>query len=741
MRRLRFVASVGLSLALVALCQPCAAEQERGSLSGVLRAPSGAGLPQVVLKLSGAGETRALVTGPEGRFRASDLPVGRYALSATLPGFTLAHTEFEVTAGQEAQMAPVLAPATLHEQVAVSATRGDAALSTLGTAVTVLDRERIEAIQPVTALDLLRETPGVAIARSGGVGLQASAFVRGGEPRFTRVLVDGIPINQPGGDINYGTLLPLELDRVEIVRGAASSLYASDALGGVVQFLTRRADGATAPDFHGSLEGGSFGTWNVTGGTSGRAHGWEWNAGVLRQATDNQEPNSRFTETAGALSLRRALGARSELRLVLRGDTSEGGTPGQTEFYRPDLDARYQQGDLMAMALLRATNEHVSHEWRLGVSSTHQLSLNPQDSGPYTPRWGDHTGSAGGDWPDAAGFQNDTWRLTAGYQAEAQVARRHLLTAGVDLEREAGSLGERSAALLAPERFNAGAYVQDRLVVGERAFLTLGGRLERNDSYGWAAVPRAALALRLRSGADATTLRASAGAGIKEPRLLESYGVSLFTKGNPALKPERSRTFDCGIEQRLASGRVRAEATLFHHTYLDQIAYFIESYDPFLGTYENLGKTRARGAELSLEAAPLHGLRMSADYTYLDGRVVVSADQTTPIYAVGRPLLRRPKHQASFRAEGEVGRLSASATMSVVGRRADSDFLGMGLDRNAGYARLDARLRARVARGLEVFVACENLLDRRYMEVLGYPALGRSVRAGLRLRSIRAVRP
>ena len=739
MRRFGLTAVLCLALSLAVLA-PCLADQERGSLSGALSAQPGAGLAQVVLTLRGPDRTRSVVTGPDGRFHFADLPPGRYTLSADLPGFALTGAEATIAAGQETHLSPALVPASLREHVVVSATRSDAALSTLGTSVTVLDRDRIEAIQPATTLDLLRGTPGVAVARSGGIGSQASAFVRGGESRFASVLVDGVPINEPGGDINLGTLLPLELARVEIVRGAASSLYASDALAGVIQLVSRSADAGASPDAHASLEAGSFHTRRLVGGTSGRARGWDWNVGGLRQETDNQQPNSRLAETAGAASFGRSLGERAALRFVLRGDTSTGGTPGATDFYRADLDARYERSDLLALAQVRVASDRTVHEWRLGVGSTNQLSVNPADSGPYTPTWAGHTGYPGSDLPNPEGFQNNTRRATASYLVEAQLAPRQLLTAGFDLERESGAIGERRAALLSPERTNVGAYVQDRIVIGERAFLTLGGRLERNDSYGWAAVPRAALALRVRSGPDSTTLRASAGAGIKEPSFIESFGVSLFTRGNPRLDPERSRTFDLGLDQRLAGGHVRAEATLFDHTYLKEIAYFIESYDPFLGTYTNIGKTRARGVEFALEAAPTSALRLSAEYTYLDGKILVSTTDFDPVYAVGRSLLRRPKHQASLAADGEAGRFSASATVFLVGRRADSDFLGMGLEENSGYARLDARVRARVGRGLEVFLAAENLLDRKYMEVLGYPALGRSVRMGLRLRSVRAER-
>src|SRR5262249_31276882 len=155
-----------------------------------------------------------------------------------------------------------------------------------------------------------------------------------------------------------------------------------------------------------------------------------------------------------------------------------------------------------------------------------------------------------------------------------------------------------------------------------------GGRVEHNASFGTRAVPRAAVAWRVRGGSDPTTLRMSAGAGIKEPSFFQSFGVSFYAQGNPDLKPERSHTFDAGVEQRLLSGRLRAEATFFHHEYLDQIAFHVVDFTTFQGTYVNLGKTRARGLELAAEAAPMGGLRLSAQYTLLDGEVLVSTDDS-----------------------------------------------------------------------------------------------------------------
>jgi vitamin B12 transporter len=155
----------------------------------------------------------------------------------------------------------------------------------------------------------------------------------------------------------------------------------------------------------------------------------------------------------------------------------------------------------------------------------------------------------------------------------------------------------------------------------------------------------------------------------------------------------------------------------------------------FQGTYINIGKTRAQGLELAVEASPTSRSRIGASYTYLDGEVLVSSADFDPVYAVGQPLLRRPKNQASVWGRVDVGRATLGASLVSVGVRADSDFAGLGLTENAAYTRFDARTRVRLGHGLEAFVVAENLFDEQYQEVLGYPALGRSVRGGVRFRS------
>ncbi len=421
----------------------------------------------------------------------------------------------------------------------------------------------------------------------------------------------------------------------------------------------------------------------------------------------------------------------------MRGADATVGTPGQSAFGQKELDASTEHQSLAAGVVWRVASPGLSHEARAGFGLLDQLSKNPEDSGTWTPSYDGVTADFPMmDLPSAEGFRNETRRLSAGYQAQLRAGSSHLVTAGAEVEHETGDIGTRgSDDFLEADRTNLGAYLQDQWTIAGRAFLTFGGRLENNGSFGSELVPRAALAFRLRSGANPTTLRASAGAGIKEPAFLESYGRSSYAQGNPDLRPEKSRTFDVGLEQRLAGGRLRAEVTYFHHEYKDLITYSMTDYTTFAGTFVNLGKTRARGFEAVVEAAPTRHLRLTGQYTHLDGRILESGNAFDEVYAEGSELLRRPKDQASGTASLGAGRLSGAVSVIYVGERSDSDFVGLNLASNEAYTRVDARLRATLARGLELVLVSENLLDREYMEVLGYPSLGRSVRLGLRYRT------
>src|SRR5262249_53738081 len=203
-------------------------------------------------------------------------------------------------------------------------------------------------------------------------GVQASLFLRGGASNAARVMVDGVPINEPGGAFDFGATLPLELKQVEVVRGATSSLYGTDALAGVVHLVTRRAPPGEGWSARAEADGGSFASRHFEGGVLGRRGGTDWNLGGLRVETDNQEPNSAFDETAGVGTLGVRLGERSSLRLVARGSSSTSGTPGQTLYGPPDLDASIERDAFVVRVPLPRSGDALSHEVRRGFALSHR---------------------------------------------------------------------------------------------------------------------------------------------------------------------------------------------------------------------------------------------------------------------------------------------------------------------------------------------------------------------------------
>ncbi len=780
---------LNLELTLKEEARPAAVR--RGVLSGVLRTANGSPASGIVLTISGPAGSHEVVTTHAGEYFLRELLPGMYRIHIEEQGFALDDSDgIEINPGEETHLDLIL---TLHEivQVVAFAPKATIGASTPGMSTRVVEADEIDAREASSFVAIMRDLPGVAVSRKGGVGGETFAYIRGGAQNYALVLLDGLPVNDPGGAFDFGKLLPLEIGRVEVTRGAASSIYGG-ALSGVVQLSTRQA-GPDERKLFVTGEGGGF-SWNrVQGGTSGRTDRLDWNLGFLHLQTDNQVPNNAFSQIGAAGSLGAQLSDDTSLRFIFRGESSEVGTPGPSSLIRPDLDASDKEGRVVMGATLRHQQGATEHILRGGFSRTNKLALNPEDSGPIDiePPEGDAAQFrfVVPDFASPDGLTNNTERYNLGYQADVERGN-HLFSVGGEVEKQKGEFGidtspaptdtetprqgfgnflarfQQFAEANVPERTNVAGFIQDRIILGSSMLLTVGGRVERNGSFGTKALPRAAYAVSVGS---ATTLKASAGMGLKEPSLEQSFGGSFRIQGNPDLLPERSRTLDAGIRQDFFDGRFWTEGTVFYHQYQDPIvlsnidvselgnqfsgladltpeerqeirrqirAGELErfelqvDFDQFRPTYTNLGKTRGQGFELSFGGSPFRALRFRGDYTWLDTAVLEGNNQ----FIEGDPLPNRPHHQISVSARSELGRLTLGGTFLFVGeRRAEADFisLALGLTTNEAYSRFDFRARVALTRGLEAYVVTENLFDRQYEEVLGYPALGRSVRVGV----------
>lgn len=738
----RLQSAVRVFATLISLSAPSALFA--ADLAGVVVDQSGRPLPRARVRVLAGSDAATPPVGSTADGFADD--GGHFLLPATagcrveasLTGFRTA----SVPCGA-AELRIELEVAPIQETVVVTATRTGVPAGQIGVSTTTFTRAEIERRQNPVVADLLRTAPGAMVIQTGGPGGVTGLFVRGGESNYNTVLVDGIPVNEPGGTFNFNNLSTEHVDRVEMVRGANSALFGSDAMSSVVQVFTKRGTAAAGarPSVSAQLDGGSYGTRHASALASGTAGRMDYALGAARLTTDNRVPNGGFDNTTVSANVGAALGSTATVRGIIRGELGRTGTPGQTAYGRPDLDAFYQHHNVLGgvtveQQLTRAFHQRATYS----LTASRQASTNLVEDAPYTPTYQGRT--APFEFYDFTFDSRTTLRRHyASYQGDWHLARAnsgdHRLTMVADWNGERARLDDRmSGARSTASRDNVGAALQHQFL-WRRLSTTAGVRVERNQSFGMAVVPRgsAVVVLHRASGAlGETRLRGAAGLGIKEPTVLQSFSTSPYFKGNPDLQPERSRALEVGLEQRFAGDRAKLDATWFDNRYRNIIG--LRSTGGYNSEYFNIGLTRARGAELGAEFAPHASVRMRAGYTFVDSAIVESTSAFSPVFAVGQWAFRRPRHSGFIQGSWEWQRLTADLSGTLVGRFVDSDFSSLepAILQNSGRTVWNAQFSYRATAAMTGILSINNVTGRDYQEPLGYLALQRAVRAGVRVR-------
>lgn len=673
-------------------------------------------------------------TDPSGTAVFHDLGSGAYHAQVLAAGF--AQTITDVTTATDSSIDVHLKITARNETVVVTATETPLPADQTGAPVETVDRDTLLNRQPVEAADAIRFLPGAIVNSSGRRGGVSSLFVRGGDSRYNKVIVDGVPVNEFGGTFDFGVVPTIAADRFEFVRGPESVLYGSDALTSVVQMFS--ATGATrTPELTLSAEGGTFSTASGSATLAGARGRFDYNLFGEQFNTSGQGVNDDYSNSTQGANVGMRLTPKTMFRLRTRHSNERNGVQSFYNFngrqlIPPDTDQLARQNNFLANADLTVT---APSQWKHSVSGYeyHHVRENVDtvmDAGRANP-FGNF------DFPFTA-FDNMN-RTGFMYHGEYDPRLWARTNFGYEFEDENGFIGDLTAPPLTHGLRRDHAIYGEQVFTFSRFTLIGGGRFIHNESFGNRGVPRASLSILAVRGGEffsGTRLRFAYGEGIKEPSFDESFGIgSFFIIPNPKLRPEQSRTLEAALVQNFLGDRYSISLGYYNNRFRNQIA-FTSDAATFIGQFVNLNRSLAHGAEFEFHGRPTSRLAIDTSYTYTSSQILQSPLAFDPLLRAGAPLLRRPKHAGSATLNYTAHRWGANLSAVGIGRRTDSDFLGLvpHVDHAAGYVRADASGWYELQPHVTAFLAIENLLNKRYEEAAGYPALKANFRAGLRFR-------
>jgi outer membrane receptor for ferrienterochelin and colicins len=739
--------------------QTPARSAERTAISGTVRDTTGARIPRatVVIQHDASGFEQVIEAVPDGSFAVGRLAAGRYNVSASAAGFATVVQQIDAPGN----VTFVLAPAPIVEQVTVvSASRQEELRDTLNTRVDVISRERIRDSGSQTAGELLRELPGVLSRRNSEGAGTAGEQIQGIDSRQVLVLLDGQPLagarGIKSGVINLDRQSAARLERIEVVKGASSALYGSDAIGGVINLISR--DAVAPLSLNGELSGGSLGEVNAVADAGVRRG--RWSALVVgerhRQDGFDLTPTT-FDTTAAPFSridflgrVRGQLHSAFSLSALVNGyDAHYGGAAnGELGPQENDVDER-------------TLNVNVAADWLAGASTTVQMRA-------YTARFDENSRARLAppvSTPLEPGELNERLMKVDGSLSHV-IGSRQQVQAGVEFWRDEYSGLNRVRTDSGERATTRVGWAQYRVSAGDRLVATLGARVDGHSEFGSAFSPKIAANARL---VDGLSLRASLGRGFRAPDVGQLFYRFLNPSnlyqviGNPNLTPEYATSLQVGAEYSTPGRRARAGINVFRNDVRDminsvslgfvatpaQLADLLQregldpTFRPVTGrlffTYKNVAKAVTSGVELDGEVAVLRGLSLGGAYTKLDAR-----DEVTKLALTGRH-----DHQGHLRLAWNVERIGLRANVrgtfysSWITARATVD--GVAQDTRAPrFSLWDAFASQRLGRGLSAFAAVDNIADSQdpntgVVTSTGAPAslarldAGRTVRAGVRV--------
>jgi vitamin B12 transporter len=608
----------------------------------------------------------------------------------------------------------------LSYHIVVTATRTKQPTLELGSSTTLIPFEELKKAGKETVAEALAAVPGLDVVQSGGPGTTTSVFIRGANSEHTLVLVDGIEVNDPisaGRSFNFAHLKLDNIDRIEVVRGPQSTLYGSDAIGGVINIITKK--GAGKSRFFVSAEAGSYGTFCESAGSYGGTEAMNYSLEVSRLDTKGfSSSNEKYGNTekdgygnttfSGRLGFKAAenlefqlIGRYIDAKSNVDNSAGEGGDD-------PNYVMDFQQVILSANANLSLFEG--KWEQRLGISYNNIRSDldNPTDElHPFDSSQGMYKGNS---------FKID-------WQHNVFVHPTNTITAGIEYEREQGesenswedNWGSGQSFFPEESAHTTGIYLQDSIKIQDTFFMTIGVRFDNHNRFGNETTFRIAPAVVLNTG---TKFKATYGTGFKAPSLYQLYApaTNWGPIGNENLEPEKSKGWDVGIEQFLFENRLTLSFTYFSNKFENLILY------DWTQGYVNISEAETKGYEVFLSARPVNPLTIQGGYTYTDAMDIDNDEQ----------LLRRPKHKANLTLNWQLfKKVNANLNIIHVGKRIDVFPYPTRTEADA-FTLFNLAMSYQVTKNIEIFGRINNLFDTEYEMVLGYGTAGRNAYIGIK---------
>ncbi|WP_129776680.1 TonB-dependent receptor plug domain-containing protein [Peristeroidobacter soli] len=603
------------------------------------------------------------------------------------------------------------------EDVIVSANRISQETSQVGDSVTVITAKEQRRSQKTAVSDLLAVTPGIAVARNGGLGGTTTVRIRGAESHQTVVLIDGVKLNDPSsasGEFNFADLITTDFAQIEVLRGPQSTLWGSQAIGGVINIVTPVPEGPLSAMY--SVEGGTHDTAIVRGNVQAGGDCFAWRVGGNYVTSDGISAYALGTEPDSYRNV--GFNARGILHITdnITAEVRSTWSDGRSEFDgfplrdTPDYGVTEELTTYTGVTL-GAFDGRLQNRIGFAYTDTDRQDTDPSSTVPKTF--------------DAEG-SNKRWE----YQGTLRITDRVSTIVGLESERSELSTASPSTfdpnpVPLTGEVQIDSAYAQVNVTPIDTLSLSAGVRYDDHDTFGSHTTTRASAAW---SVTPSTILRASFGEGFKAPTLYQLYSEY----GNLDLNAEEAESWDAGVEQHFFDKKLVVSATYFDRdtkNMIDFVSCDFGDTSPLcqgrFGYYDNFQKTNAHGVELAVAARLTEQLTLTANYTNMDAENTARGATT-----FGRTLPRRPDETANAQLSYEwpVG-LTTTVAVQHASRAFDTIANTFVLD---SYTLCDFRASYAVSDSMEVYGRIENAFDEEYQTARNYGTLGRTFYAGLR---------